>query len=69
MAVLLTDGFYEAANPKEERFSTSGVEACLHQHAAAPLPAVIERLHAAVLAFVAGGPQEDDLTALLVRRA
>lgn len=68
MAVLLTDGFYEAADPAGELFSAPRVVEVLRRDLQAPLARLIQSLHAAVESFVAGGPQADDLTAVLIRR-
>jgi phosphoserine phosphatase len=66
--VLLTDGFYEAANPQDEQFGESRVIEYVRQKAAVPLVELIDGLHADVVAFTQGCPQADDLTAVLIRR-
>jgi phosphoserine phosphatase len=68
LLLLLTDGFYEAADPAGALFGEERVSKVARRHAASPLSGLIERLDEAVGQFVAGGPQADDLTAVLVRR-
>jgi phosphoserine phosphatase len=66
--VLLTDGFYEAANPDGEQFGEKRVVEFVKRHAALPLPQLIGQLQADLEAFTQGRKQADDLTAVLVRR-
>jgi sigma-B regulation protein RsbU (phosphoserine phosphatase) len=65
---LLTDGFYEAANPQDEQFGEQRVVEFVQQKAAAPLVALIADLHAEIERFTQGRKQADDLTAVLIRR-
>lgn len=67
-AVIITDGFVEAANPREEQF---GVErACQLLRSARDMPPaeMIARLHQAVVKFTDGQPQADDLTVVIIRK-
>jgi phosphoserine phosphatase len=66
--VLLTDGFYEAADPRDEQFGEQRVVDLVRKHAQRPLTEMIETVYAEILQFVAGAKQADDLTAVLVRR-
>lgn len=66
--VLLTDGFYESSAPNGDQFAEDRVVEIVNATRDAPLAETIARLHAAVKAFVAGRPQDDDLTAVLIRR-
>lgn len=66
--VLLTDGFYEAADPRKEQFGEDRVIEFVKQKAALPLVQLIEGLQADVETFTQGCPQADDLTAVLIRR-
>lgn len=68
MLVLLTDGFFEWANPDGEQFGTERVHEVVHRHRADSAAALIAALHAAVLEFARGTPQGDDLTAVIVKR-
>lgn len=68
MLVLLTDGFYEAAHPAGDLFGEQRVTGYLQAHGDQPLQGLIEGLHDEIVRFSAGAPQQDDLTAVLVRR-
>jgi phosphoserine phosphatase len=68
LMVLLTDGFYEAADPAGEQFGEERVAEFVRRHARVPLADLVQRLHAEVERFTQGAPQADDLTAILVRR-
>ena len=67
-AVLLTDGFYETANPAGELYGEERVIALLRAKAGLPLDALVRELHAEVRQFSHNAPQADDLTAVLIRR-
>lgn len=66
--VLLTDGFYEAADPQEKQFGEDRVIEFVRKNAAGSLVQLIDGLYADVEAFTQGCPQADDLTAVLIRR-
>lgn len=66
--VLLTDGFYEAANADREQYGEQRVVEFVQRNATLPLPRLIENLQADIEAFTQGRPQADDLTAVLIRR-
>jgi sigma-B regulation protein RsbU (phosphoserine phosphatase) len=66
--VLLTDGFYEAANLQDEQFGEKRVIEIVRQKTDVPLTRLIDELHADVEKFTEGCPQADDLTAVLIRR-
>jgi sigma-B regulation protein RsbU (phosphoserine phosphatase) len=66
--VLLTDGFYEAADPSKQQFGDERVIEFVKGKAAVPLPRLIADLHADIAAFTQGCKQADDLTAVLIRR-
>lgn len=66
--LLLTDGFYEAANPAGEMFGEKRVVEFVRERPNMPLDRLIEALHARLAEFVGEAPQADDLTAVLVRR-
>jgi len=69
MLALLTDGFYETSDANRQHFGEGRVSALLQARLKAPLPDAIAALHAAILDFADGQAQEDDLTAVLIRRA
>ena len=66
--VLMTDGFYEAADTNQEQYGEERVIEFLQQHAELPLMDLIEALYAEIAKFTQGCPQADDLTAVLIRR-
>jgi serine phosphatase RsbU (regulator of sigma subunit) len=66
--LLITDGFVEFENPVQEQFGTlqleQSVRSCRHL-----LPdRIIESIYGAVQAFSKGSKQQDDLTAVLIKR-
>jgi phosphoserine phosphatase RsbU/P len=67
--VLLTDGFYEAANAADEQYGEDRAIEFIRARAKLPLTKLIEELHADVVAFTAREKQSDDLTAVMARRA
>lgn len=68
LAVLLTDGFYETANPAGDLFGEQRVFEFLQRNAELPLETLIQRLHEEVRRFSHDAAQCDDLTAVLIRR-
>ncbi len=65
---VLTDGFVEWERPDDEQFGTERVVAVLREQKGASSAAIIQAIHQEVVAFGEGTPQQDDLTALLIRR-
>lgn len=66
--ILMTDGFYEAARPEGELFGEQRVIDFVRERADVPLSEMISQLHGEIERFVAGAPQADDLTAVVIRR-
>ncbi len=68
MLVLITDGFFEWTNAADEDFGLDRL--CEATRAARDLPAagIISALHAAVSGFAGSTPQQDDLTAVVLKR-
>jgi sigma-B regulation protein RsbU (phosphoserine phosphatase) len=66
--LVLTDGFFEFADGAGEQFGIARVEQWLRESRSVRPRRAIEQLAERVLAFAAGAPQKDDLTAVLVRR-
>ncbi|MEM9253063.1 MAG: PP2C family protein-serine/threonine phosphatase [Planctomycetota bacterium] len=66
--VLVTDGFYEWHEPGGEQWGVGRLLASAAKHRAADPDAMIQAILADVEAFVAGAPQEDDLTMVIIRR-
>lgn len=68
MIVLVTDGFYEWQNPQQEEFGLERLEDTIRQARDCSAEEVIARLHAAVRDFSKGTQQNDDLTAVVLKR-
>jgi phosphoserine phosphatase RsbU/P len=68
LGVFLTDGFLEAEDPAGAAFGKARLGQVLRGHAGRPAAAIIQALAAAVEEFMAGGPQLDDWTAVVVKR-
>jgi len=66
--VLLTDGFYEYQNAAGDQFGNEGVGTSIAAHADRPAAQILEALLEATLTFADGAPQDDDLTAIIIRR-
>ena len=66
--VLITDGFIEWNNGAEEEFGIDRLTASLRAASDLPAGEIIRHLRAEVERFAAGTLQEDDLTALVVKR-
>jgi len=66
--LLLTDGFYEAASPAGELCGEQRIGDFARANRDLPPARLIDELRDLVDAFVAAGPQRDDLTAVIVRR-
>lgn len=67
--LLLTDGFFEWANEEGEHFGIDRLQHALRDHASLAADELIARLHAAVLDFVGSTKQDDDLTAVAIKRS
>lgn len=65
---LLTDGFYEACDERDDLFGEERVTKLIQARRVMRLASIIEDLHAAVRAHAGTRPQMDDLTAVLIRR-
>ena len=68
MIVLVTDGFYEWQNPESEEFGLERLKDTIHQARDCSADEVIARLHTAVKQFSRGTKQQDDLTAVVLKR-
>ncbi len=69
MLVLVTDGFFEWANLKGEQFGTKRLADLIHTHRNLPAADIIARLHTSVTTFGQNTPQNDDLTAVIIKRS
>ncbi len=68
MLVLVTDGFYEWANPEGEEFGLDRLEATIRESRDYSADEMIARLRSAVGDFCRGTEQKDDLTAVILKR-
>ncbi|HEX3471265.1 MAG TPA: PP2C family protein-serine/threonine phosphatase [Silvibacterium sp.] len=67
MLVLTTDGFFEWANAAEEQFGVERMEASIRASRDKPPAEIISDLYKAVIEFSGGTPQDDDLTAVVIK--
>jgi serine phosphatase RsbU (regulator of sigma subunit) len=68
LLVLVTDGFYEWANRNGEEFGLARLEAVIRESRDYSATEIIARLRAAVAKFCQGTEQQDDLTAVVLKR-
>jgi serine phosphatase RsbU (regulator of sigma subunit) len=68
LLVLTTDGFFEWANSQDEQFGLSRLQEAIRSACHLPAREIITRLHADVVKFAGGTAQQDDLTAVVVKR-
>jgi serine phosphatase RsbU (regulator of sigma subunit) len=68
-AVLLTDGFFEWAGPGDEQFGLERLKATVQAAKDLPAQELIAKLYSEVREFARGVNQQDDLTAVVIKRA
>ncbi len=70
MLVLVTDGFFEWSRPgdKGDQFGTKRLIEVIRENDQLPAAEIIQRLYSAVHTFAEGSVQDDDLTAIIVKR-
>ncbi len=66
--ILITDGFFEWIRAGGEQFGMERLYDVIRSNRQSPCSEIIERLHRAVVEFGQGAPQEDDLTAIIVKK-
>ena len=66
--LLATDGFFEWENDQGEQFGVQRMEEVLRASRDYPASEIIAQLYEAVIKFSSGTKQQDDLTAVLVKR-
>jgi len=66
--VLITDGFYEWEDPDGEQFGIARLESVIRESRDCKPDEVIVNLRSAVEVFCRGTKQQDDLTAVLLKR-
>ncbi len=65
--VLYTDGMTEAMDAAGDCFGDERLGAIIEEHAGLPCEELRERILRELAAFVGGGPQQDDMTMLLLK--
>jgi serine phosphatase RsbU (regulator of sigma subunit) len=68
MLVLITDGFFEWTNAKSEMFGLSRLQETIRKHKNLPAKEIISKLYKEVIEFTGGTKQQDDLTAVILKR-
>lgn len=66
--VLVTDGFFEWKNAAGEQFGIERLSDCILRSAKCSAAEMIRRLYDDVVAFVGDVPQDDDLTAVVIKK-
>ena len=66
--LLITDGFVEWEDPESQQFGTERLKAVVRASRGLPPEAIIQSLYETVLAFSRGTRQQDDLTAVIIKR-
>jgi serine phosphatase RsbU (regulator of sigma subunit) len=69
MVMLVTDGFFEWENRAEEQFGTDRLAAVIRESSDREPEVIIAELYDSVVKFAQGTPQQDDLTAVLIKRS
>jgi len=69
IVLLITDGFFEWENSAGEQFGTERLAAAVRQFSDREPEVIIAELYDSVLNFAQGTPQQDDLTAVLIKRS
>lgn len=69
LLVLITDGFFEWANAAGEQFGTERLSETIRANAALPPDQIIAQVYAAVQEFIGDTAQDDDLTAVVLKRS
>ena len=69
LACLYSDGITECASPSGEDFEIERLLDLLREHQGEPLERIVDEIERVMTEFVAGGPQGDDQTVVLLRRS
>ena len=68
LIILLTDGFYEFQNDRDQYFGQERVAEIVLRHHHRPAQELLHEILAATQAFSGGAAQMDDMTGLIIRR-
>lgn len=66
--IAFTDGFFEWQDWSGHAFGADRIGETVRRHAGLPAAAIIERVYREVLNFAAGTAQQDDLTAVVIKK-
>jgi serine phosphatase RsbU (regulator of sigma subunit) len=66
--LLITDGFIEWENPKAEEFGSARLKEVIRSNRSQSPEAIAKSLYEAVVAYSRGTKQQDDLTAVIIKR-
>jgi hypothetical protein len=69
LLLLATDGFYEWANVQSEEFGSKRLEETVRASREKSSSDIISALYRAVVDFSGGTKQQDDLTAVIIKRS
>ena len=69
LVILITDGFLEWENQIGEQYGSERLAAVVQQFIGREPEVIIAELYDSVLSFSQGTPQQDDLTAVLIKRS
>ena len=69
IVLLITDGFFEWENSAGEQFGTERLAAVVREFSNREPEVIIAELYDSVRNFADGSPQQDDLTAVLIKRS
>jgi serine phosphatase RsbU (regulator of sigma subunit) len=69
LVLLITDGFFEWEDPSGEAFGIERLAGTVRRASHLPPEELIAEIYSAVLAFAQGTAQQDDLTAVVIKRA
>jgi serine phosphatase RsbU (regulator of sigma subunit) len=68
LLLLITDGFFEWENTEGEQFGLERLGDCVRRNCHLPPEELIARLYDEVVTFSQGTSQQDDLTAVVVKK-
>ncbi len=68
MMVLITDGFFEWVNPDGEQYGIQRICDLIREFRDSTSEQIIKTLHEAVVTFTRGTVQDDDLTAVVIKK-
>ncbi len=68
MLVLVTDGFFEWANSDREPFGLQRLYQVIRESRDLTSEEIIKALYDKITSFVGGLPQDDDLTAVIIKK-